>query len=114
NQTQMSQWFHAADIFVLPSRRAETWGLVVNEALHHGLPCIVSDAVGCAPDLITPGLTGEVFESGSGPSLANAFGRARSREARLSIREACRARAAEYSVHKAAEGIARAYESAIG
>jgi glycosyltransferase involved in cell wall biosynthesis len=26
-----------------------------------GLPCIVSDHVGCGPDLIQPGLTGDTF-----------------------------------------------------
>ena len=50
NQRQLSPYYHAADVLVLPSRRAETWGLVVNEALHHGVPCVVSDRVGCAPD----------------------------------------------------------------
>jgi glycosyltransferase involved in cell wall biosynthesis len=41
----------AADCLVLPSDHGETWGLVVNEALASGLPCIVSDACGCAEDL---------------------------------------------------------------
>ena len=61
NQTQLSRFYHAADVFVLPSRVGETWGLVVNEALHHGLPCVVSDRVGCAPDLVIPDETGEIF-----------------------------------------------------
>jgi len=63
-QQDLSQFYHTADVLVLPSRRGETWGLVVNEALHHGIPAIVSDQVGCAPDLIKEGFTGEVFESG--------------------------------------------------
>src|SRR5205807_3731601 len=50
NQTELSPYYHAADLLVLPSRHSETWGLVVNEALHHGVPCVVSQAVGCAPD----------------------------------------------------------------
>ena len=73
NQTQLSRYYHAADALVLPSRWGETWGLVVNEALHHGLPCLVSEAVGCAPDLIEPGRTGQVFETGSSQSLASAL-----------------------------------------
>ena len=44
----------AADCLVLPSDYRETWGLVVNEALASGLPCIVSDACGCAEDLVPP------------------------------------------------------------
>lgn len=51
NQLELPPYYLAADLMVLPSRRqGETWGLVVNEALHAGLPCIVTDAVGCAVD----------------------------------------------------------------
>ena len=39
------------DALVLPSDFGETWGLVVNEALASGLPCLVSAACGCAEDL---------------------------------------------------------------
>lgn len=53
NQTDISRAYAAADCLVLPSDATETWGLVVNEALASGLPCIVSDACGCAEDLAT-------------------------------------------------------------
>ncbi|MEP6714503.1 MAG: glycosyltransferase family 4 protein [Terriglobia bacterium] len=113
NQKSISPWFHAADLLILPSRRLETWGLVVNEALHHGLPCVVSDSVGCSPDLIVPGATGEVFDTGSCDALAAAIAKALNLKGRPDIREACRKRIAAYSIEKAAEGIARAYEAAI-
>ncbi len=51
NQTQVSNAYVAADCLVLPSDYDETWGLVVNEAMASGLPCIISDRCGCAPDL---------------------------------------------------------------
>src|SRR5215472_10359248 len=70
NQSALSPYYHAADLLVLPSIHSETWGLVVNEALHHGLPCVASEAVGCAPDLIESGVTGYTFKSGSPNSLA--------------------------------------------
>ena len=73
NQSQLSPYYHAADLLALPSLHSETWGLVVNEALHHGLPCVVSDAVGCAPDLIEPGVTGEIAAAGSAENLAAAI-----------------------------------------
>src|SRR5207244_7755655 len=76
NQTKLSPYYHAADLVVLPSRHSETWGLVVNEALHHGVPSIVSDAVGCAPDLIEAGVTGDIAVAGSVDSLAAAILRA--------------------------------------
>jgi len=50
NQTEMPSFYGAADILALPSE-SETWGLVVNEALACGRPVVVSDAVGCSPDI---------------------------------------------------------------
>ena len=40
-----------SDVFVLPSKSGETWGLTVNEALACGRPVLVSDRVGCAADV---------------------------------------------------------------
>jgi glycosyltransferase involved in cell wall biosynthesis len=60
---------------VLPSRAGcgETWGLVVNEAFHFGLPAIVSNGVGCQPDLVPDERFGRVFESGNAGDLALAI-----------------------------------------
>jgi glycosyltransferase involved in cell wall biosynthesis len=64
NQSEMPSRYLASDIFALPSRGCyETWGLAVNEAMHMGLPCLVSDRVGCQQDLVTDGETGWVFRS---------------------------------------------------
>ena len=54
NQSEISRAYVAADCLVLPSDANETWGLVVNEAMASGLPCIVSNACGCAEDLVEP------------------------------------------------------------
>jgi len=54
NQSEISRAYVAADALVLPSDAGETWGLVVNEAMASGLPCIVSEACGCAEDLVAP------------------------------------------------------------
>jgi len=70
NQSQMPAWYAAADVIALPSDGEETWGLVVNEAMACGIPAIVSDAVGCAPDLIDPGCTGYTYPTGSVELLA--------------------------------------------
>jgi glycosyltransferase involved in cell wall biosynthesis len=93
------------------SRQAETWGLVVNEALHHGLPVVVSDRVGCAPDLVDAS-TGGVCAADSCASLSAAIERATALVGRLDIREACRAKVSGYSVARAAAGIAEAYRDA--
>jgi len=71
NQSRMPEAYAAADVLVLPSAYQETWGLVVNEAMAAGLPAIVSDRVGCAPDLIIPGETGEVFPAGDIDAFAS-------------------------------------------
>jgi glycosyltransferase involved in cell wall biosynthesis len=54
NQTEISRAYVAADCLALPSDHGETWGLVVNEALASGLPCVASDAAGCTEDLLRP------------------------------------------------------------
>lgn len=61
NQTEMPIAYAACDLLVLPSDGRETWGLVVNEALACGRPVLVSDAVGCAPDMAKCLGAGAVF-----------------------------------------------------
>jgi glycosyltransferase involved in cell wall biosynthesis len=69
NQTKISKAYVTADCLVLPSNYGETWGLVVNEALASGLPCIISEACGCAEDLgIIPGCA--IFPVGQAVALA--------------------------------------------
>jgi glycosyltransferase involved in cell wall biosynthesis len=53
--------YRACDLFVLPSGYGETWGLAVNEALACHRPVLVSDRVGCAPDVVKQGNNGWVF-----------------------------------------------------
>lgn len=72
NQSKMPVAYRMGDVFVLPSSR-ETWGLAVNEAMACGRPVIVSDRVGCAPDLTTDPRFSSVFESGNQADLVNAL-----------------------------------------
>jgi glycosyltransferase involved in cell wall biosynthesis len=71
NQSQIVDAYVAADCLVLPSDARETWGLVVNEAMVCSRPAVVSDAVGCAPDLVRPGRSGEVFPLGDTQTLSH-------------------------------------------
>ncbi|MGA0558495.1 glycosyltransferase family 4 protein [Larkinella sp. VNQ87] len=50
-----------ADVLVLPSL-SEPWGLVVNEAMACGMPVVVSNRCGCAPDLVQDGQNGYRFD----------------------------------------------------
>ncbi|HVZ65441.1 MAG TPA: glycosyltransferase family 4 protein [Lacunisphaera sp.] len=71
NQSEMPSRYLLGDIFVLPSRgNYETWGLAVNEAMHLGRPCLVSDRVGCQRDLVIPGETGWVFPADDATAFA--------------------------------------------
>ncbi len=112
NQSHLSPFYLAADVLVLPSVEMETWGLVVNDAMHHGLPCVVTNVVGSAPDLVVPGLTGEVCAPGDAVALEHALAACAgwSRKGGLEIRQRCREHVQEYSVRRAAEGLARAWQ----
>lgn len=74
NQSEMPAAYAAADVIVLPSDGRETWGLVVNEAMACGVPAVVSDAVGCADDLIVGSGAGAIFPIGDVPALTTALG----------------------------------------
>lgn len=108
NQSEMPVRYLLADIFALPSRGAyETWGLAVNEAMHLGVPCLVSDAVGCQQDLVTDGETGWVFRNAEDAALPRALARALRTAADdlKKLGEQARQRAAGYSYASAARGL---------
>lgn len=114
NQSEMPSAYRMGDVFVLPSSR-ETWGLAVNEAMACGRPVIVSDRVGCAPDLAGDERYSSIFQSGSEPSLTQAMerwcaGRSRVRAAGLVAREAI----GRWSHHDAAARMAAAVEAEAG
>ena len=70
NQSQIVPAYVAGDVLVLPSDGGETWGLVVNEAMACCRPCIVSDVVGCGPDLVRQGQAGATYPVGDVDRLA--------------------------------------------
>jgi glycosyltransferase involved in cell wall biosynthesis len=72
NQAELPSWYATGEILALPSGH-DPWGLVVNEGMACGLIPVVSDAVGCGPDLVAG--IGEVFPAGDVGALANALRR---------------------------------------
>jgi glycosyltransferase involved in cell wall biosynthesis len=72
NQSELPRFFDLATVFVLPSRH-EPWGLIVNEVMNAGRAVIVSDDVGCQPDLIESGVEGCVFPAGDVAGLTDAL-----------------------------------------
>lgn len=90
---------------MLPSDGGETWGLVVNEAMACRLPAIVSDAVGCAPDLIDEGRTGFIYPMGDVAALADRLSRiSEMRDQGLDFAADLRKKLESYSVEAAVHG----------
>jgi len=58
---ELPRFYAHAGAFVHAST-TEQWGLVVNEAMASGLPVIVSNRCGCAPDLVEEGKNGFTFD----------------------------------------------------
>lgn len=114
NQTQLPQWYALADLLLLPSDGGETWGLVVNEAMACGTPAVVSDAVGCGPDLIEPGRTGDVFRLGDHADFAAKIEATIDLKQRSGTRAALEEKLSVYSIERAAAGIIEAIEAVSG
>jgi len=106
NQSQITKAYVVSDALVLPSDGGETWGLVVNEAMACARPCIVSDQVGCGPDLVIPQKTGAVFPVGHVDALAKSILQLAGNPERLiSMGIDARSRLMSYSVETAVDGI---------
>jgi glycosyltransferase involved in cell wall biosynthesis len=116
NQTEMPVRYLLASLFVLPSRgHYETWGLAVNEAMHLGVPTLVSDLVGCQRDLVTDGETGWVFRANDSHAirekLATALAALADPAARQRIRGNVAARIAGYTYQQTTDGLLAALAS---
>ena len=114
NQTEMWRAYVGADVFVLPSTHRETWGLVVNEAMLFGLPAIVSDEVGCGPDLVIENETGWIFTGGL-DGLVDCMRHAVAQRTHLrAMGEAARERVQQhYSMDVATRGLLQAIRAVI-
>jgi glycosyltransferase involved in cell wall biosynthesis len=110
---EVAALYRSATVFVLPSLY-EPFGLVVLEAMSAGLPVVASDC--CAlPELVEPGVTGELVEPGSPDALAAALVRLladpwRAAEQGRAGRERLRAR---HTWSRAAEKVAAGLEAAV-
>lgn len=99
NQAKMPVAYRLGDLLVLPSSHDETWGLAVNESFACSRPALVSNQVGCAPELIRPGFTGDVFRSGDWANFRDKLAALISnRERLLWMRSNARAVSDEFSI----------------
>lgn len=69
---KLSDIYESHDVFILPSL-SEPWGLVVEEALYRGLPCIVSDMIGSGLDMVINTGAGVSFKHNSSEDLQRAI-----------------------------------------
>lgn len=108
---QVRNLYGGSDVLVLPSIPRpdflEPWGLVVNEAMHQGLPVIATDAVGAAAGgLVEHEDTGLVVPAGDAGALAGALRRLHGDPGlRRRLGEAARERVARYSFDTWADGM---------
>ena len=102
---------------VLPST-SEPWGLVVNEALHHGCPVLVSESCGCRPELVADGVTGFAYAAGNVQALHGGLVRITdtmgTTAAVAAVAAACQQHMTAYTPRHAAEHILAGCISMLG
>jgi 1,2-diacylglycerol 3-alpha-glucosyltransferase len=93
----------------------EQWGLVVNEAMASGLPVLVSERCGCAPDLVRDGINGFAFDPHDIEGLAALMQRvaAMADEQREAMARAGQRIIAEWGPERFADGLMQAVQAAM-
>lgn len=110
---ELPAWYGLAGAFVHTST-TEQWGLVVNEAMAAGLPVLVSNRCGCAPDLVEEGRNGFVFDPTDVAALARSMLRMSDSEIDLiAMGKASRAIISRWTPHTFATNLNFAANSAI-
>lgn len=106
---EMPAFYQLAGAVILPSV-AETWGPVVNEGMACGLPVLVSERCGCAPELAQPGRNGAVFNPYDLKAMAQAMAwmAARTPEERDALGRASREIIAGFTLERWATNFAAA------
>ena len=107
-------FYGLANAFVHAST-TEQWGLVVNEAMACGLPLLVSNRCGCAPDLVHEGQNGFTFDPCDIGALAERMTRISAPEFPLSeFGSASREIISHWTPRTFAENLSQAVEAALG
>ena len=111
---ELPAYYGLASAFVHAST-TEQWGLVVNEAMASGLPVLVSNRCGCAPDLVRAGVNGFTFEPCDVEGLAGLMQRvaAMSDEQRRAMGRASQTIVADWGPERFADGFMQAVQFAL-
>lgn len=111
---ELPAYYGLASCFILAST-SETWGLVVNEAMAAGLPVLVSNRCGCAPELVEEGRNGFTFDPYNVEELAGLMLRisALSEEQVWAMGERSREIISRWTPETFAESLVKAVEAAV-
>ena len=110
---ELPNYYGLARAFIMPSV-TEQWGLVVNEAMASGLPVLVSNRCGCAPDLVKEGINGYVFDPLDPTNLGDFMLKVADDDChRSAMGDASRAIIAEWSPERFAINLVRAASCAM-
>lgn len=112
----LPQWYQAADVFVMPSRALEGFGLATLEALACGTP-VVGTPVGGTQELLSA-LDPSLLCQGVGPeaiasTILRTLDRLREATARQECSARCRDFALRFSQHAMVEALERTYRDAV-
>ncbi|MBL8552329.1 MAG: glycosyltransferase family 4 protein [Hyphomonadaceae bacterium] len=110
---ELPAYYGLAGAFVHVST-TEQWGLVVNEAMAAGLPVIVSERCGCAPELVEDGANGYIIDPFKSETLVEAMTRIASPECdRAAMAARSREIIAQWGPEKFANGLEQAARIAL-
>lgn len=107
----MEPFFSNARLFILPSVW-ESWGLVCNEAMQCGTPCLVSPNVGAAGELVRDGQNGHVIPLAVEAWVDRASALLADRDLWTRYSDACRVDSREISLEKSASVFLQAVNAA--
>jgi glycosyltransferase involved in cell wall biosynthesis len=108
NQSALPAAFAAADALIVPSTW-ESWGLIINEGLASSLPCVTTDGVAAAADLIGDGESGYTVPVGDVRAMTARLADLRaSRDRGDDLGAVCRRFAERCSFEKATDGVVSA------
>jgi glycosyltransferase involved in cell wall biosynthesis len=103
-EAELAAFYGAADLFVIPSRALEGFGLVTLESLACGTP-VAGTPVGATPELLAPLDPALVFDGASSGAIAHGLVRALARGDAEALRARCRAYTASFTWDAVAEAL---------
>ena len=77
----LAEYYRASDLLVLPTW-SDVWGLVINEAMAHGLPIVTTDRCVAGVELVENGVNGYIVPAKDQEALACAINRVLSEDYR--------------------------------